>query len=253
MAVQKVVSMGESHEVNSDLVPLTADPNALFAEYGTDWYPVATGYWARQEASVNGMLGGFEQLTGFDILSAREFIEKYQSRRKNPLGKQSVADCACGIGRVAKWALADYFAEIDLVDAVAHFLDQAADVVAKEGATVRKIVSGIQEWIPDRDYDAFWIQWGLMYLTDVDCVNFLRRCKQHLKPNGLIFVKDNLASADVKAARDTAQFFKEDRGLCRAYQHYCDLFKEANLQFVEGERLKQWPSYMLPLYTFILQ
>jgi protein N-terminal methyltransferase len=233
------------------------NPAEVFEEYKDSWYTMSSAYWARQEPTTDGMLGGFRHLTGFDVLTSRDLIQKYQNpppaRSKFRLGNRTVADCGCGVGRVSHFVLSDYFSEIDLVDPVESFIDVAIKTVAKDGVKVRKIVTGAQDWHPDRLYDAFWIQWVIMYLTDVDAVAFLQRCKAHLNPNGLIFLKDNLASSDLKSKKEEAQFFVEDRGVCRAHIHYLEIIKLAGLTVVEGFKQDQWPDDMLPLFCFVLK
>jgi protein N-terminal methyltransferase len=234
-----------------------ADPKAVFKQHSEGWYSISTAYWSQQLANVDGMLGGYPELDAIDTLSSRELIQKYQNpprnRSKFALGKTCVADCGCGIGRVASTILCDYFSEIDLIDPVEHFVDVAAQTLQRGCPRVRKFVGGVQNWIPDRGYDAFWIQWIIMYLTDDDAIAFLARCKANLKTNGLIFIKDNLASVDLKLERKEAQFFPRDRSICRVYTHFRELFKAAKLTLVETVRQERWPEDLLPLYTFVLQ
>ena len=238
--------------MTSDEDPQIADPNKIFEQYRDNWYNVSTEYWARQETSVNGMLGGFRELTGFDLIDSEALIDKYQSA-KPPLGNQSVADCGCGIGRVAEYCFPQHFKRIDLIDPVEHFVDKAMEKLKDEEVKLNKIVAGIQDWHPVDNYDCFWVQWAIMYLTDDDAIAFLARCKEHLQPNGIIFVKDNIADANLKSAREEAQFFVDDRGICRAYCHYIELFEKAGLKVVEVVKQKDWPEDLLPLYTFVLR
>ena len=239
--------------MTSEEEPRVADPDQVFQEYKDGWYQTSTEYWARQDSSVNGMLGGFRELTGVDVLDSEALIDKYQSVRRNPLGREVVADCGCGIGRVSQYCLASHFSHIDLIDPVEHFVDKAVEVLKDENVTTTKIVAGIQDWSPARDYDAYWIQWAIMYLTDEDAIAFLKRCKAKLRPNGLIFVKDNIADSNIKSKREEAQFFVDDRGICRAYCHYLELFEKAGLKTVEIVKQKDWPEDLLPLYTFVLK
>jgi protein N-terminal methyltransferase len=233
------------------------NPAEVFEEYKDSWYPTSSAYWARQKPTTDGMLGGFRHLTGFDVLASCDLIKKYQNpprgRSKFRLGNGAVADCGCGIGRVSHYVLSDYFSEIDLIDPVQSFLDIALDTVSKDGVKVRTFLSGAQDWNPDRMYDAFWIQWVIMYLTDVDAIAFLQRCKAHLNANGIIFVKDNLASSDLNSKKEEAQFYVEDRGICRAHRHYVEIFKAAGLTVVEGFKQDGWPDDMLPLFCFVLK
>jgi protein N-terminal methyltransferase len=234
-----------------------ADPKTVFDNYKAGWYDASVSYWSKQEPTVDGMLGGYPELARFDIISSRDLVQKYQNvpkfRRKAVLGNECVADCGCGIGRVAASVLSDHFHEIDLIDPVERFADIAVQALGTAAVRVRKIIAGVQNWIPDRCYDAFWIQWVILYLTDDDAVSFLSRCRQNLKINGLIFIKDNLASNDLKGKREEAQFFQEDRSVCRAYSHYLALFKRAKLKLVEVEKQDHWPEAILPLYTFVVQ
>jgi protein N-terminal methyltransferase len=243
-----------------DAGPVAANPDEVFVQYRDGWYETSTGYWSRQAPTVDGMLGGFRELTGVDAFMSRDLIEKYQNpravrgkSRAAPLGNQCVADCGCGIGRVSHFVLADYFKEIDLVDPVESFLSVAVKNLKDDPATVRAFCSGAQDWQPPRSYDAFWIQWAVMYLTDADAVAFLARCKAHLNPNGLIFVKDNLAVAGKDAKKNEAQFFVEDRGICRVYSHYMELFAAAGLTVVEVVKQDGWPPDLLPLSCFVLR
>ncbi|OHT05196.1 Alpha N-terminal protein methyltransferase 1 [Tritrichomonas foetus] len=235
----------------------TADPDKVFEEYKNSWYDVSTAYWAKQEKTVDGMLGGFQSLTGFDTLSSRELIEKYQNLpRKSKLPKLPngrIADCGAGIGRVSHFVLADFFQKIDLIDPVEGFLEEAKKTLAKDDVEIRTFTAGIQNWTPDCEYDAYWVQWAIMYLTDVDAINFLKRCKEHLNKNGYIFIKDNISSSDLKKRKEEATFYVEDRGICRVFSHYLSLFKEAGLKTVEVVKQEHWPDDLIPLYTFVLQ
>lgn len=227
-----------------------ADPSAVFRRYRNSWYSVSTAYWARQEASVDGMLGGFPELSGIDVAASRDTVERYQ---RAGMGSARVADCGAGIGRVSHYVLSDFFRAIDLVDPVPAFLERAAESLRGDRVECRTAVCGIQEWAPEGQYDAFWVQWALMYLTDSDAVAFLRRCREHLGPNGRVFVKDNISSADLGQRRDGATFFPEDRGVCRVYAHFLALFEEAGLTLEEAQAQPEWPVDLLPLYTFVLK
>lgn len=234
-----------------------ADPEAVFKKYKDSWYNVSTAYWSKQEVSVNGMLGGFQELTGIDIMCSRDLIAKYQNPSKKSklakMGNNKVADCGAGIGRVSHYALCDYFKSIDLIDPVSAFLEDAKVNLKDDNVEFRVINSGIQDWEPDCSYDAFWVQWAIMYLTDDDAIKFLKKCKEHLNQNGYIFVKDNISSSDLKQKKEEATFYVEDRGICRVYQHYLSLFKDAELKLIEAENQPNWPKDLIPLYTFVLQ
>ncbi|KAH0789391.1 N-terminal Xaa-Pro-Lys N-methyltransferase 1 [Histomonas meleagridis] len=234
-----------------------ANPDDVFKTYANNWYNVSTDYWSKQEQNDNGMLGGYKDLSGIDIYDTMETIAKYQNppqkSKLQKMGNENIADCGAGIGRVSHYALCEYFTSIDLIDPVGSFLEKATEIMKDDKVKIRTFVSGIQDWTPDCQYDAFWVQWAIMYLTDDDAISFLVRCKNHLKPNGYIFVKDNITSKDLKEKKEAATFYEEDRGICRAYVHYLELFEKAELRLVEARKQPGWNEELLPLYTFVLK
>lgn len=224
-----------------------ADPSQVFQKYKDSWYQVSAKYWSKQEKNDNGMLGGFPELSECEMKTSNTLIQKYQKEHK--LGNTLCADCGAGIGRVSIKILANYFSEIDLIDPVESFLKQA-----QESLSVKTQIFpvGIQDWKPEKQYDLFWIQWAIMYLTDDDAVAFLKRCRDHLTKNGIIVIKDNLASRDKRCKKKDAQFFVEDRGIARSYMHYYELFREADLTLIEYFLEPNWNQELLPLACFVL-
>jgi hypothetical protein len=69
----------------------------------------------------------------------------------------------------------------------------------------------------------------------------------------MLFVNDNLRARDRSAKKHQAQFFVEDRGICRVYSHYLELFAAAGLKIVEVVEQDQWPHILYPLFCFVLQ
>ena len=226
------------------------DPAEIFTSHAEGWYDKSKGYWEKQDRSVNGMLGGFPEVSGTDLLHSRDLVESLIA--KQHLGTQRAADVGGGIGRVSYYVLSDFFKEIVIVDPVADFLPIAA---GKLGTAVahQEIVASAQDWAPEGKFDAIWIQWVLMYLTDEDFVSFLRRCREALAPNGLIIVKDNIGSKDKGAQRSKASFYEEDNGICRVYSHYVDLFAQAELTIVESGLQPDWSKELLALHYWVLK
>ncbi|EAY19323.1 adrenal gland protein, putative [Trichomonas vaginalis G3] len=224
------------------------NPDITYKGNKEEWYKISKGFWENQDKTDSGMLDGYIQVSGSDIYESRDLIEKYQKKKK--LGNTKAADCGSGIGRVSYLCLMDYFKHIDLIDPVASFLDVAEQKF--DGFPCRKYPVGIQDWIPEDNYDVFWCQWSIMYLTDEDCIKFLQRCKQHLLPNGLIIIKDNICDRDVKAGLETFEVDTNDNSLLRSYKVYLNLFVKAGLHLVEAVKQTNYPKYLLPLYTFVL-
>ncbi|KIY98925.1 hypothetical protein MNEG_9034 [Monoraphidium neglectum] len=167
------------------------------------WYKGAVEYWDKQEASYNGVLGGFGHVSSFDIGDSREMLRKVRSRpgqhrdptSASPPGahesqvfkthlkaaaggkrKLTAVDCGAGVGRVTQELLLHHFHMVDLLEPSQHLLKKAQKslklaVAGKnypEGhATGEFLCKGLQQFEPVAGrYDCIWIQWCLLYLTD---------------------------------------------------------------------------------------
>jgi protein N-terminal methyltransferase len=239
---------------------VAVNPDEVFEKYKDSWYSSSSRHWSQQPPTVDGMLGGGPELSEVDVSMSRDLIAKYQNPPRilgkpplPPLGNQTVAECGCGIGRVSHYVLKDFFKEVDLIEPVESFLETAVKTVKNDSVTVRGFHSGAQDWQPDRFYDAFWNQWILMYLTDEDAIPFLQRCKAHLNPNGLIFVKDHVAGDRLDAKKEEAQLGVEEWAICRVYSHYLELFEAAELTIVEVTEQDGWPDNLVPVFCFVLR
>jgi protein N-terminal methyltransferase len=80
--------------------------------------------------------------------------------------------------------------QVDVIEPIAKF---TAAMQGKPG--VGSIFNvGLEDWQPTEgaQYDLIWIQWCVVHLTDEQLVEFLKRCKSALNPDGgLIVVKEN--------------------------------------------------------------
>ncbi len=89
------------------------------------------------------------------------------------------------------------------------------------------------------------IQWVLGYLTDNDLVDFFKRCKLALKPNGLIILKENLA-------QEKPEFDESDSSWTRTRQSYINIIHKAGLHLIKDEKQRKFPSelYEVRLFAF---
>merc|ERR1719183_2580669 len=118
-------------------------------------------------------------------MDSRRFLIKCFSERLQEAkvsGEELVAaDCGAGIGRVSKELLLQFFQQVDVVEPSEHLLETARKNLKTAGGGHRAVNffrCGLEGFEPEEGrYDALWIQWALMYLTDDDAVAFLRRCK----------------------------------------------------------------------------
>lgn len=188
-----------------------------------------------------------------------------------------LADCGAGIGRVSKVFLLQVFKSVDLVEQDPHFLKTAETEYLKDfGDRVQRyICQGLQDFTPDEGrYEAVWAQWCLGHLTDgwdslpssipwepadiplvADLVAFFIRCKKGLKPNGMIFVKENIT-------RRTIDIDTTDSSVTRSDEILKGIFAKAGLKLL-AEKLqdgfpeeifpvKMWVSFLFPLHVVLL-
>lgn len=155
-----------------------------------------SSYWSAQEASVNGMLGGFGDLDQRDVEASRVFLDRVLPPRLRE--QQPALDCGAGIGRVTKHLLLPAgLRPVDLLDINQQFLDQApAFVAAEPGALGQRYCSSLAAFDFDcaagRRWRLIWVQWCVIYLADADFVGFFRRAAAALDgPEALIVLKEN--------------------------------------------------------------
>lgn len=211
----------------------------VWAQGGDEWYGKALQYWGEQDASINGVLGGFGNLHGIDIEGSGQFLDSV------PGTISVVGDCGAGIGRVAQFLLGKRFQHVDLIEPCAKLLAKAQSELPTAGFGY--IQSPLQTWTPPvGHYDMLWHQWVLLYLTDEDCVAYLKRCKLGLKSGGFIAVKENVA-------RDEFLVDPDDNSVTRTMPQYCALFAAAGLKIVTQLTQPKWPSHLFPVVMFALR
>lgn len=87
-------------------------------------------------------------------------------------------DCGAGWGRITENVLSKRFKTIDLVEPSSKQINKARKLLQWK---VRQFYQqGLQEFQFTFKYDCIWIQWCLCYLTDDDCLEFLKRARDSL-------------------------------------------------------------------------
>ena len=84
---------------------------------------------------------------------------------------------------------------VDIVEPIAKFSDT---LEGKPG--VGNIFNvGLEDWSPleseETKYNLIWNQWCLGHLTDVQLLEYLKKCKKVLKDGGWIVVKENMSTS----------------------------------------------------------
>jgi protein N-terminal methyltransferase len=199
-------------------------------------------YWDSVTPDVNGMLGGYPQLSRIDLQGSKNFVNKLRrlaAPQDSPKGKLKLAvDCGAGIGRVTEGLLSHVAEGVDIVEPVENFTKVLKSMKAKEdGKTGEIFAVGLEDWTPVKTYDLFWNQWCVGHLTDSQFVAYLARCGKALSEGGWIVVKENLSTHTY--GEDT--FDGLDSCVTRSDQKFRHLFAEAGLHVVKSELQTGFP------------
>lgn len=217
----------------------------------------AIAYWTATSPTVDGVLGGYPQVSRVDLQGSANFLAKLRrSSAQHPAGKKlaRVADCGAGIGRVTTGFLRKVAQEVDVVEPVTGF----TDVVKGEEGVRRVVNKGLEEWFPGEErlgggeavvYDLVWNQWCVGQLTDKALVAYLRRLPAVLSEGGWVVVKENLSTdgegADV--------YDETDSSVTRTDGKFREIFREAGLKIVATEVQKGFPADLYPVRSYALQ
>ncbi|KAF5916610.1 hypothetical protein HPG69_005405 [Diceros bicornis minor] len=162
-------------------------------------------------------------------------------------GTDCALDCGSGIGRVSKHVLLPVFNSVELVDMMESFLLEAQNYLQVKGDKVESYhCYSLQEFTPPLGrYDVIWIQWVSGYLTDKDLLAFLSRCRDGLKENGVIILKDNVA-------REGCIFDLSDSSVTRDMDIFQSLIRKSGLVVLGQEKQDGFPEQCFPV-TFTTQ
>ena len=213
-------------------------------------------YWDSVTPDVNGMLGGYPQISRIDLQGSKNFVNKLRRlavpRESSEKKFKLVADCGAGIGRVTEGFLSHIADSVDIVEPVENFVNVLKSIKAKEDCKVREIFAvGLEEWAPTSNYDLIWNQWCVGHLTDSQFVAYLGRCAEALSQSGWIVVKENLSTH--RYGEDI--FDNLDSSVTRSDQKFRDLFANAGLHVVKSELQTGFPRGLglYPVRMYALQ
>ncbi|MCP9257285.1 N-terminal Xaa-Pro-Lys N-methyltransferase 1 [Dirofilaria immitis] len=210
---------------------------------------MAKAYWASVSCNIDGMLGGFAHLHLPDIRDSKHFINLLKTKGILKNFERAI-DCGCGIGRVTKHLLLPLFDSVDMIDVTESFIQESTNYIGKENIRIgSKMVCSLQQFEPSScHYDVIWIQWVTGHLTNEDFCKFLRRCREGLKDNGCIILKENVSSSE-----DGYNFDEEDNSWTRPKNALLQLFRTVGLTLVAEKKQENFPKGLLPVYMFALR
>ncbi|KAH6876402.1 alpha-N-methyltransferase NTM1 [Thelonectria olida] len=203
-------------------------------------------YWEGVEASVSGMLGGQPSLSRIDLQGSRTFLARLGYGIKSGRKKVSRAlEGGAGIGRVTEGLLLPMAERVDVIEPISKFTAALGD---KPGVgNVYNV--GLEGWQPAEgvQYDLIWVQWCAMYLPDNLLLEFLKRCKAALHPDGLIGFKENIGTVGEDV------FDEEDSSVTREGEKFEALFEQAGLRLVRKDLQHGFPLIDgRPLYPVMM-
>ncbi|KAL2055843.1 hypothetical protein ABVK25_004087 [Lepraria finkii] len=210
-------------------------------------------YWNSIPTTVDGMLGGYPRISRTDLKGSANFLAKlrreYPSPSSNGTLKRGV-DCGAGIGRVTAGFLSTVCETIDVVEPIEKFANEVKGAeMAGNGQVGNVYGSGLEDWVPEQQYDLIWNQWCLGHLKDKELVEYFQRCKKAVTIDGWIVVKENMSTN-----RDWEDIFDEtDSSVTRTNEKFHQLFKEADIRCMKTELQRGFPKGLYPVRLYALK
>ncbi|XP_066152254.1 N-terminal Xaa-Pro-Lys N-methyltransferase 1 [Euwallacea fornicatus] len=215
-----------------------------------EFYEEAAKYWSQVPPTINGMLGGFGKISATDIHGSKSLLKQLFNSKQFP-GRGYALDCGAGIGRITRFLLCNLFDKVDMVEQNPLFLEAAKRYIGPnlmENKIGEMFAVGLQNFVPEAGkYDVIWIQWVLGHLTDTDFVQFFTNCRNGLKSNGLIVVKENITSTD------SIEVDERDSSMTRPIGVLKDLFRQADLDCFRVTKQLNFPKGIYSVYMFVLK
>lgn len=216
-------------------------------------HATSLAYWSNVQPTVNGMLGGFPQISNIDLRGSSAFLAKVRRLIPSlptsgtlPLG----VDCGAGIGRITTGFLSRVCEVVDIVEPVEAFAKVVREGEMKAQGKVGDIyVTGLETWVPSKRYDLIWNQWCVGHLTDEQLVEYLVRCREALTETGLVVLKENI-NTDYNDMYDP-----EDSSVTRTEDKFRECFSKAGLAIVKSEEQLGFPQRLglFPVRFFALR
>lgn len=217
----------------------------------SEWYDRAMNYYEENCAdTIDGVLGGFANISDLDLQGSREFVRQLSKLRSGwDWSVGAAAECGAGIGRVSKGLLLPLgVPRCDLVESSPRLISAAPDYIGPEASRCRFYCQGLQDWTPAKaTYSIIWIQWVFCYLTDNDAVSFLQRCGRALVKGGVICLKENTC--------DETDFVldRNDASVTRSVPYLLHLIKQAGLRVVLQQHQTNFPKEIFPVPMIALE
>ena len=219
----------------------------------------ALRYWNSVSTTVDGMLGGYPEISRVDLKGSANFVAKLRREQQvhsslpaTPGPLRRGVDCGAGIGRVTAGLLSAVCEVVDMVEPVEKFAREVkGQKMVGSGSVGHVYVIGLEDWVPDKEakYDIIWNQWCLGHLTDKQLVAYLERCRRALTVDGWVIVKENMGTN----ADGEDVFDQQDSSVTRTDQKFRRLFMEAGMRLVKTELQRGFPKGLYPVRFYALK
>ena len=210
-------------------------------------------YWNSINATVDGMLGGYPQISRIDLQGSANFFTKLRKEHPVKPGHEILhraIDCGAGIGRITAGLLSNICEVIDILEPIEKFAQEARKMEVKgKGVVGDTYVASLENWVPEHRYDLIWNQWCLGHLNDKQLVSYLIRCKDAITIEGWIVIKENMSTDTF--GKDI--FDEIDSSVTRTHEKFLQLFKEADIRLVKTEIQKGFPKSLYPVRFYALR
>lgn len=210
-------------------------------------------YWNSISTTVDGMLGGYPEISRTDLKGSANFFAKLRREHPSPSANgplQRGVDCGAGIGRITGAFLSTVCEVVDVVEPVEKFAREVkGQKMVGSGCVGSVWVSGLEDWVPEAQYDLIWNQWCLGHLTDTQLVAYLERCKKAVTIDGWIIIKENMSTS----VDGEDIFDEEDSSVTRMDQKFRQLFKEADMRLIKTEVQRGFPKGLYPVRFYALK
>ncbi|KAL9137513.1 MAG: hypothetical protein Q9175_001283 [Cornicularia normoerica] len=213
----------------------------------------ALNYWNSISTTVDGMLGGYPEISRVDLKGSANFFAKLRREQRSqstngPLRRG--VDCGAGTGRITASFLSTICEVVDVVEPVKKFAQEVkGQNMVGSGSVGSVYVTGLEDWVPEAQYDLIWNQWCLGHLTDKQLVAYLERCKKAVTIDGWIIVKENV----ITNVDGEDVFDQEDSSVTRTDQKLRQLFKEADMRLIKTEVQRGFPKGLYPVRSYALK
>lgn len=223
-------------------------------------HKAAVDYWTGTEASVDGMLGGYPQVSRIDLQQSANFLAKLRRSSSNHPPSQKlkrVVDCGAGIGRITLGLLSKVSEIVDVVEPVEKFTREISEgesfkEIRDQGGVGKIWNVGLEAWHPKPEeymYDIIWIQWCVGQCTDTQVHDLLLRIQPCVTKGGWIIVKENLSNEP--SGQDI--YDETDSSVTRTDEKLRQIFASAKLKLVSTELQRGFPKGLYGVRMYALQ